>query len=99
MQSRAAAAQIDYATNFDLEPGGRVCFTGTGEGLTRTEWHQLARAAGLRPTSNLTPEVALLVVSVHGAAGSKAGRAIVMGVPVTTYAHFRAAVEAVVAPP
>jgi hypothetical protein len=71
-----------------LRPGDRVCFTGAGAGLTRTDWQRRARAAGLHQVGDVSAAVAVLVTSDPDKVTAKLRRAVELGVEVATYDDF-----------
>lgn len=90
----------DWKTNRDVVPpptptpeltlraGDKVCFTGAGEGRSRKEWQQMARDAGLRAASDVSPGVALLVIPDGAWATAKVRHAKELGIPVAVYEDF-----------
>ena len=83
-----------------LEPGRRVCFTGSatdaaGRPLARADLERLARAAGLEPVAGVTRSGCDLVVAADTASSSgKARRARDHGIPVIDVEAFLRLVDA-----
>lgn len=77
-----------------LQPGTRVCFTGTvvdasGRLLDRDEMHRRAEDAGLVPVRNVTrTRCDLLVVAEEGTQSGKARRAAQYGTPILAVEQF-----------
>lgn len=77
-----------------LQPGARVCFTGTvisgsGEIIDRDKLHQLAQDHGLQPTHHVSKtRCDVLIVAELGTQSSKARKAAEWGKPIFTATDF-----------
>ncbi|RZI96231.1 MAG: AAA family ATPase [Microbacterium sp.] len=90
----AAVNEANPSASDVLQPGARVCFTGTatspsGRLYDRDEMERLARDAGLVPASNVTKtKCDLLVVAEIGTQSGKARKARDYGKPVISADEF-----------
>ena len=90
----ASVAEANPSASDVLQPGARVCFTGTatspsGRVYDRDEMNRLATAAGLVPAANVTKtKCDLLVVAEVGTQSGKARRAREYGKPVISADEF-----------
>lgn len=90
----AAVNEANPAASDVLQPGARVCFTGTatspsGRQYERDEMERLARDAGLVPATNVTKtKCDLLVVAEVGTQSGKARKAREYGKPVISAEEF-----------
>lgn len=92
----ASVAEANPSASDVLQPGARVCFTGTatspsGRVYERDEMERLARDAGLVPATNVTKtKCDLLVVAEVGTQSGKARKAREYGKPVISADEFLA---------
>lgn len=90
----AAVNEANPAASDVLQPGARVCFTGTatstsGRMYDRYQMERLARDAGLAPVANVTKtKCDLLVVAEVGTQSGKARKAREYGKPVISADEF-----------
>lgn len=90
----ASVAEANPSVSDVLQPGARVCFTGTatspsGQMYERDEMERLARDAGLVPATNVTKtKCDLLVVAEVGTQSGKARKAREYGKPVISAEEF-----------
>ena len=90
----ASVAEANPSASDVLQPGARVCFTGTatspsGRVYDRDEMNRLATAAGLVPAANVTKtKCDLLVVAEVGTQSGKARKAREYGKPVISAEEF-----------
>lgn len=96
----ASVAEANPSASDVLQPGARVCFTGTatspsGRSYGRDEMERLARDAGLAPVANVTKtKCDLLVVAEVGTQSGKARKARDYGKPVISADDFFAWLDA-----
>jgi len=76
----------------DLPTSGGVVFTGRGGTMTRQEWFQLAKRAGLRPMTAVSAGTRVVVTSEDTLASSKTRAAQAVGIPIITYERFHSLV-------
>ncbi|MFF2347811.1 BRCT domain-containing protein [Pseudarthrobacter sp. NPDC058119] len=81
------------SSDFTLNRGDTVCFTGSGPEKSRAQWKTLAQGVGLRVAGSVTSITSVLVAPPGGSPNAKVVAALSTGVPVISYEVFLAAVE------
>ena len=85
--SQVAPTPPPRVGHFSLAPGSLVVFTGE-MGRPRSEWEEIAHAAGYIPYGNVTKKVALVVAADPDSLSGKARKAEAYGIPIIGEAAF-----------